>query len=110
VFQRVRINFLWRLRSENWQAKSGRPRRFAFRRSSRHRLDDHSGGRAIKNDAIDRRVFAAAKSYFADMRVSEKIWRMFEETPPEDMYIVTPSDMAESDITFVPRPSAAGLK
>ena len=41
--------------------------------------------------------------YLADMRDSEKIWRMFKETPPEDiMYIVTPSDMAESDITFVP--------
>ena len=43
------------------------------------------------------------------MRVSEKIWRMFEETPPEDMYIVTPSDMAESDITFVPASKADAL-
>jgi hypothetical protein len=40
------------------------------------------------------------------MRVSEKIWRMFEETPPEGMYIMTPSDMAESDITFVPASKA----
>ena len=43
------------------------------------------------------------------MRVSEKIWRMFEETPPEGMYIVTPSDMAESDITFVPASKADAL-
>ena len=43
------------------------------------------------------------------MRVSEKILRMFEETPPEDMYIVTPSDMAESDITFVPASKADAL-
>ena len=31
------------------------------------------------------------------------------ETPPEDMYIVTPSDMAESDITFVPASRADAL-
>ena len=34
---------------------------------------------------------------------------MFEETPPKDMYIVTPSDMAESDITFVPASKSDAL-
>ena len=110
MFQRVRINFLWRLRSENWQAKPGRSRRIAFRRSSLIiRSMVAGGGRWLIKTEVYRHGFAAAKLYFADMRVSEKIWRMFEETPPEGMYIVTPSDMAESDITFVPASKADAL-
>ena len=83
--------------------KTGRPNRVAHegarlgvhRFSPPRRLPAHPG-------EVYRHGFATAKLYFADMRVSEKIWRMFEETPPEGMYIMTPSDMAENDITFVP--------
>jgi hypothetical protein len=95
--------------------KTGRPNRVAHEGS---RLGVHRsiqwmnlrGGGTIRSDEIDRRAFAAHKLYFDYMRVSEKIWRMLMETPPEDMYIVTPSDMAESDITFVPASMAEALE
>jgi hypothetical protein len=54
------------------------------------------------SEVSERRVAAAAQSYLADVRVSKRLERMFLETPPNEMYIVTPSDMAESNITFVP--------
>jgi hypothetical protein len=91
--------------------KTGRPNRVAHEGSRlgvhrAFRMTPFDGGTSLplrrRSVPSDREVFAAAKLYFADMRVSEKIWRMFMETPPEGIYIVTPSDMAESDITFVP--------
>ena len=90
--------------------KTGRPNRVAHEgsRLGVHRFSPPRRPLAHQ-DEVYRHGFAAAKSYFADMRVSEKIWRMFEETPPEGMYIVTPSDMAESDITFVPASKADAL-
>jgi hypothetical protein len=52
-------------------------------------------------DVIERRVATAARSYFADVRVSDKIRTMFLETPPDRIYVLSPADMAESDIIFV---------
>jgi hypothetical protein len=39
VLQRMRINFLWRLQSENWPTKPCRSRRLPFRRSSSFAFD-----------------------------------------------------------------------
>ena len=86
--------------------KTGRPNRVAHEGA---RLGVHRFSPDPQSALRNRYAFAAARLYFADMGVSEKIWRMFEETPPEDMHIVTPSDMAESDITFVPASKADAL-
>ena len=85
--------------------KTGKPNRVAHEgsRLGVHRMTHDSG---IWSAEIERRVGAAAQVYFADMRLSEKVRRMFTETPPHDIYILTPSDMAESDITFVPSSGA----
>jgi hypothetical protein len=85
--------------------KTGRPNRVAHEGS---RLGVHRASLLTRaTDENERRLFAAAKLYFADMGVSEKIWRMFMETPPQDIYIVTPSDMTESNITFMPASKAS---
>jgi hypothetical protein len=80
--------------------KAGKPNRVAHEgaRLGVHRMAHVSGP---KSEAIERRVRAAAEAYLADIGVSEKIRRMFLQTGPQDMYVLTPSDMAESDITFV---------
>jgi hypothetical protein len=85
--------------------KTGKPNRVAHEgsRLGVHRMTHVSG---IWSAEIERRVGAAAQVYFADMRLSEKVRRMFTETPPHDIYILTLSDMAESDITFVPSSGA----
>jgi hypothetical protein len=88
--------------------KTGRPNRVAHEgsRLGVHRFKHIPDGRSRSPTASDdARVLLAARSYFADMRISGKLLRMFEETPFDQIYIVTPSDMAESDITFVPAAS-----
>jgi hypothetical protein len=85
--------------------RTGKPDRVAYEGSeiAVHRpYQDLSRPSRLANERDERRVYNAVAAYLGDVHISEKIRAKVLETDPAKLYVLTPADMAESGITFVP--------
>jgi len=89
-----------------YDRRAGKPSRMVHETSrvGVHRMYRADGG--VSGVEKRTRVERGARWYFDEISVSAKVRSKFFETPPEQMYFLTPEDMAESDIRFVPKAAA----